>query len=442
MMDMIRGQKVKVADITANSTNLTVELQINAAFTIDFSCFGVDAAGKLSDERYMTFFNQPQSPCGGVKLLNNQSNQASFQLALANIPPAIEKLVFTAAIDGVGTMAQIQPSTLRIRDGQGCVFNFSGADFQAERALMVAEIYRKDGIWRLAAVAQGFNGGLDALVAHFGGEVAAPNSASNPPSSSSPASPAPAKPSLTKRIQLEKRIEQEAPQLISLIKKAQVSLEKSGLGEHRAKVCLCLDISASMSRLYSQGQIQAFVERIVALACRFDDDGEVDVFLFGQKSHRAPVITLRNYQQYIGHLIEHFPLEGGTEYSAVMKMIRQHYLGGNSDRQSPLTPAAESPVYVMFLTDGATSNRKAAENQVLYASYEPIFWQFMGIGPTGAFEFLEKLDDLRGRYLDNADFFSVKSPQELNDEQLFARLMNEYPKWLEQAKQKQLLVRG
>ena len=129
--------------------------------------------------------------------------------------------------------------------------------------------------------------GLDALVAHFGGEVAAPSSASNPPSSSSSASPAPVKPSLTKRIQLEKRIEQEAPQLISLIKKAQVSLEKSGLGEHRAKVCLCLDISASMSRLYSQGQIQAFVERIVALACRFDDDGEVDVFLFGQKSHRT-----------------------------------------------------------------------------------------------------------------------------------------------------------
>ena len=61
-MDMIRGQKVKIADITANSTQLTVELQLNAAFTIDFSCFGVDAAGKLSDERYMTFFNQPQSP--------------------------------------------------------------------------------------------------------------------------------------------------------------------------------------------------------------------------------------------------------------------------------------------------------------------------------------------------------------------------------------------
>lgn len=433
-MDMIRGQKLKIADITANTPQFTLQLQLNAPFTIDFSCFGVDSAGKLSDERYMTFFNQPQSPCGGVTLVNNQSNQASFQLTLDKIPASIQKLVFTAAIDGAGTMAQLSQSSLRINEGSGCVFAFTGTDFAAERALMVAEVYRKDGVWRIAAVGQGFNGGLDALVKHFGGEVAEPTPAIN--------SVPTAKPSLTKRVQLEKRIEQEAPQLVSLIKKAQVSLEKAGLGEHRAKVCLCLDISASMSGLYSSGKIQAFVERIVALACRFDDDGEVDVFLFGQKAHRAPVITLRNYQQYIGHLIEHFPLEGGTHYSPVMKLIRQHYLQDDSDRKSPISEPIQEPVYVMFVTDGATSNRKAAENQMLYASYQPIFWQFMGIGRDGSFEFLEKLDDLTGRYLDNADFFSVKTPQEYSDEQLFARLMNEYPTWIKQAQQKQLLLRG
>ncbi|HMY00094.1 MAG TPA: VWA domain-containing protein, partial [Agitococcus sp.] len=292
------------------------------------------------------------------------------------------------------------------------------------------ELYRKEGVWRLAAVGQGFNGGLDALVTHFGGEVAAPVSAPTPT----------IKPSLVKRVQLEKRIEQEAPQLVNLVKKAQISLEKSGLGEHRAKVCLCLDISASMSDLYSKGQIQTFIERILALACRFDDDGEVDVFLFGQKSHHAPTIDLQNYQQYIRTLIKQYPLEGGTHYSPVMKMIRHHYLYDDSDLKSPARTSAELPVYVMFVTDGATSNRKAAENQILYASFQPIFWQFMGIGRSGAFEFLEKLDDLKGRYVDNADFFSVKSPQELTDEQLFARLMNEYPKWLLQAQQKQLLL--
>ena len=39
---------------------------------------------------------------------------------------------------------------------------------------MLGEFYRKDGAWRFWATAQGFNGGLEALVKHFGGEVSAP----------------------------------------------------------------------------------------------------------------------------------------------------------------------------------------------------------------------------------------------------------------------------
>ncbi len=429
-MDMIRGQKIKISEITSGV--FQIQVQLVATMAIDVSCFGVDAQQKLSDERYMIFFNQPNSPCGGVKLVNNQANQTIFEIDLSKIPLTIDKLVFAAAIDGQGTMAQLQNSSLAINQSSGCRFSFSGQDFTAERAIMIAEIYRKEGIWRMAAVGQGFNGGLDALVKHFGGEVAQPT----PPVASTQ------KPNLTKRVQLEKRIEQEAPQLVNLVKKAQISLEKSGLGEHRAKVCLCLDISASMSDLYSKGQIQAFIERILALACRFDDDGEVDVFLFGQKSHHAPTIDLANYQQYIRTLNKQYPLEGGTHYSPVMKMIRQHYFQNDHDLKYPANTPAELPVYVMFVTDGATSNRKAAENQILYASHQAIFWQFMGIGRSGSFEFLEKLDDLKGRCIDNADFFSVKSPQELNDEQLFARLMNEYPKWLSQAQQKQLLIRS
>jgi tellurite resistance protein TerA len=71
---------------------------------------------------------------------------------------------------------------------------------------MLLEIYKKDGIWRLCAVGQGFNGGLDALVQHFGGEVAgkpAPAPAAPPPSPPPPPQPQP-KVSLSK-ITLEKR---------------------------------------------------------------------------------------------------------------------------------------------------------------------------------------------------------------------------------------------
>ena len=50
--------------------------------------------------------------------------------------------------------------------------DLDGTLFQNERAVMLIEFYRKDGQWRTSPVAQGFNGGLAALVQHFGGSVA------------------------------------------------------------------------------------------------------------------------------------------------------------------------------------------------------------------------------------------------------------------------------
>ena len=50
-------------------------------------------------------------------------------------------------------------------------YSFIDSDFSAERALMLLEIYRKKDVWRISAIGQGFNGGLDALIKHFGGTV-------------------------------------------------------------------------------------------------------------------------------------------------------------------------------------------------------------------------------------------------------------------------------
>ena len=106
------------------------------------------------------------------------------------------------------------------------------------------------------------------------------------------------------------------------------------------------------------------------------------------------------------------------------------------------------PVYVMFVTDGDTQDREGTEQEIRNASMEGIFWQFMAIGEkrtgflarlTGNFEFLEKLDQLTGRVVDNANFFLVKDPQEPTDEQLFDLLMHEYPDWLNAAKAKRHL---
>ncbi len=44
-----------------------------------------------------------------------------------------------------------------------------------------------------------------------------------------------------------------------------------------------------------------------------------------------------------------------------------------------------------------------------------------------------------GRFLDNADFFSVADPTLLPDDQLYDLLMNEYPAWVQHARRLGLL---
>ncbi|MFL6658758.1 MAG: TerD family protein [Massilia sp.] len=177
MNEFSRGQKGKLADLGLQSP-FAVQIDLaSAGMAVDVSCFGVDAADKLSDERYMVFYNQLASPGDAVKL-DMGSGQARFQVNLNALPDAICKLVFVAAIDGNGSMRNLGASSMTL--GQSVRFPLSGADFQDEKAVILGELYRKDGIWRFGAVGQGFNGGLSALLKHFGGTEAAPTSAPAP----------------------------------------------------------------------------------------------------------------------------------------------------------------------------------------------------------------------------------------------------------------------
>ncbi|MEU6063476.1 TerD family protein [Streptomyces sp. NPDC047082] len=209
-----RGHKARISDLTAG-TDLYVGVQISApGLTFDISCFGLDADERLSDDRYFVFFNQPKSPEESIQLLGTQAGDTeSFRITLDRIPPQIQKLSFTATIDGAGQMSQINPGYVRIVAGGEEVarYSFSGSEFSTERAVMLGDFYLKD-VWRFAAVGQGFDGGLEALLKNFGGEVleeeapaapqqpqtgvapgfAAPAQAAAPPAFGAPTAQAPA----------------------------------------------------------------------------------------------------------------------------------------------------------------------------------------------------------------------------------------------------------
>ncbi|HEX8478957.1 MAG TPA: TerD family protein [Telluria sp.] len=199
-----RGQKGKLADLGVNSPFSVVVNIAGAGLTVDVSCFGLDGNDKLSDERFMVFYNQLASPGDAIRL-DLGGGSARFALNLSALPDAIQKLVFVAAIDGNGTMRASGASTITL--GDVVQFPMSGADFQDEKAVIVGEVYRKDGVWRFGAVGQGFNGGLSALLKHFGGTEAGPGSSPSPVSSPTPtpaAVPTPGRVSLSK-VTLEKR---------------------------------------------------------------------------------------------------------------------------------------------------------------------------------------------------------------------------------------------
>jgi tellurite resistance protein TerA len=207
MKQLSRGQKSKLDDLGCGQAfNVDVELRIGGA-SADVSCFGLDSADRLSDDRYMVFYNQLASPADAVKL-NIAGERASFAVNLAALPASIAKLVFTAAIDS-GAMRALSQGSVSI--GGVAQFALAGADFQDEKAVILAELYRKDGLWRFGAVGQGFNGGLSALLAHFGGSESA--AAAPAPAAPAPA-PAPAPVPAT------------APQ--SRVSLSKVTLEKRG----------------------------------------------------------------------------------------------------------------------------------------------------------------------------------------------------------------------
>ena len=170
-MELIKGQKIKLAALS-DSCRIDVSLHITggSGIVFDISCFGLDANGQCTDDRYFIFYNQHSSPCGGISLAGKGVNGSeTFAVNLAALPARIKKLVFTASIDGAGVMSQIRHGQLSLNSNPQALaqFHFQSTDFQNEKAVMVGEFYFKDE-WRFSPVAQGFDGGLRALLAYFG----------------------------------------------------------------------------------------------------------------------------------------------------------------------------------------------------------------------------------------------------------------------------------
>ncbi|WP_459501681.1 vWA domain-containing protein [Bacillus sp. C1] len=218
---------------------------------------------------------------------------------------------------------------------------------------------------------------------------------------------------------------------ITLRKEAvRVVLEKKKLTGVVAKVALVLDISGSMRTLYKNGTVQEVVERVLAVASQFDDDGSLDIWVYDNEFSRLPAVTEKDFASYVEkHILNNNAIHkfGRNEEPQVMEDIIRKYT---------IEEKSEEPAFVIFINDGGC--KKGIQKPVISSSNQPIFWQFVGIG-NGKFDVLRKLDEMEGRFIDNANFFYIRDIEKTTDETLYNNLLNEFPQWIKEAKEKRIL---
>lgn len=193
------------------------------------------------------------------------------------------------------------------------------------------------------------------------------------------------------------------------------------LGTHKARVFVVMDRSGSMQHLYTSGAVQDVLTRLLPLALRFDDNGELEVYVFNEDCDQMPSMNLQNYENYVQEMIlsRNYGPGGGTNYAPIIKQTIKNYNDGCPD-----------PAFGIVITDGENWDPDETDKAVRKSSKHRIFYQFVGIGREN-FKYLQKLDNLDGRKVDNTAFIKVSDISKLDDDQLYDKLLEQYPQWLE-----------
>ncbi|MER8006330.1 TerD family protein [Streptomyces sp. NPDC094149] len=234
-----------------------VAVDVAAPVRLDVSGLLLTGDGKVRSDDDFIFYNQPAGP-GVTYRSGGGTSPDAITVDTAAVPPGIEKIVVTASPDAAGqTFQGIEPTaTIRDADSGAALATFTPPQLGTETALVVVEIYLRNGQWKARAVGQGYANGLAGIATDFGVTVeepaaatptAPPMSTPQPAVAAPPPPPAPA-PGAGK-INLDKgRVSLQKNQTVSLVKGGRplLSQVKMGLGWEPAYRGKNIDLDASV----------------------------------------------------------------------------------------------------------------------------------------------------------------------------------------------------
>ncbi|EYT89965.1 putative stress response protein, TerZ- and CABP1 [Frankia casuarinae] len=143
-----------------------VRVEIASSSPLDIAAILVTIHGKVRTDDDFVFFNQPTGP--GVRLVP----PSALECTLAAVPPEMDKVVVTGSLDGSGpaTFAALRGLSIVVRDARGGaeLVRFDPSGLSSETALILVELYRRAGTWKVRAVGQGYASGLAGIATDFG----------------------------------------------------------------------------------------------------------------------------------------------------------------------------------------------------------------------------------------------------------------------------------
>ncbi|UGT60571.1 VWA domain-containing protein [Nocardia asteroides] len=381
-----------------------VTVAIRSAVAADVAALLVTAGGKVRSDADFVFFNQPQAP--GVAL-----RDGVLTVDPAQLPAEIAQVRVVLTLDDPSGRFGDHPAPVASVTG----YEYVVAGLSSESVVIALELYRRGADWKVRAVGQGYAGGFADLVTDHG--VSVDDGETAPPVVRSV--PGEAKLSLEKRQTLD-------------LRKREVStvLHARQASDVRARVVLVLDKTGSMAKQYHRRVVHRVVERMVPIAIQLDDDGTLEPYLYALKFAQLPEITVEHAERWCETFLHLNGVHGGIDYGAL----------GARNEELPIIGEIIStlrrggpPTLVLFFTDGGFAKKREIAELMRTAAELPAFWQFVGLGKAN-YGLLRSLDEMDGRVVDNAGFFALDDVDLVDDAELYARLLGEFPDWLRAAR--------
>lgn len=168
-MSQNQPQKL-IAGANAPLPTDNISIRILSQNAIDCAAYRLTNDGKVRGDGDMIFYGQTRSDDGSVSFRGHDSD-GFFDVNLSAQPASIEKIAL--AFSSAQTLSQVGDVDIQVLQGSQvlmtCQLSSAGRN---EKAIILAECYRRQGGWKFRFIAQGFEGGLKPLSEHFGVEIA------------------------------------------------------------------------------------------------------------------------------------------------------------------------------------------------------------------------------------------------------------------------------